>query len=332
VSGGKGNGYGFSSIDPKNSSFDDDLIMNSQNMKHPDPDLRIRDFLSKNKTSEGAWLMGFPCDIGVSRNNGRKGASRAPDLIRERLFSLTPHPKYYTRHTELLGKVFDHGDLEMSSDLEENQKALSGIVSECLDVNVIPVIFGGGHETSYGHFLGYTRSDREVSVINIDAHTDVRPLKEGKGHSGSPFRQVLDHGSFLCKDYSVFGLNPESVSRDHFHFVSGKGGELRFRDETDLKSVMDHLKNLKTNSVMVTMDMDAVSQSDAPGVSAPAARGITSDLWLKLAFEFGKNRKVTSFDLCEVNPEYDTDNQTVRLAALTVWYFLLGVALREKIY
>jgi len=76
------------------------------------------------------------------------------------------------------------------------------------------------------------------------------------------------------------------------------------------------------------MDMDAVKQADAPGVSAPNALGIKKEDWLQLAYGFGKHPKVTSFDLSEVNPEFDRDNQTVKLAALTVWYFLLGVALR----
>jgi len=303
--------------------------MDSNQSKHSDPDFRFQHFLSDSKPGGGAALIGFPCDIGVSENKGRTGASKAPELIRQRLFSLTPHPKYYTRHTEYLSTVFNHDDLKLTSDLAENQNQLSEIVAEYLQVNTIPVILGGGHGTSYGHFLGYTRTETEVSIINIDAHTDVRPLRNGQGHSGSPFRQALEHNSFLCKDYSVFGLNPESVSRDHYHYVSGKGGELRYRDETDRASVMSHLNNLNTDAVMVTMDMDAVSQSAAPGVSAPAAQGLTPDLWLKLAFEFGKNRKVRSFDLCEVNPEFDVDNQTVRLAALTVWYFLLGLSLRE---
>lgn len=75
--------------------------------------------------------------------------------------------------------------------------------------------------------------------------------------------------------------------------------------------------------------MDAVSQSETPGVSAPNATGMRSELWLQLAVEFGLHPKVTSFDLYEVYPLYDIDNQTVRLATRTIWNFLLGEALRE---
>lgn len=296
-----------------------------------DTDLRIGDFLADEKPERGgAFLIGFPVDEGVIRNNGRPGAREAPEQILNRLLQLTPHPKYYKRHTAFLGNVFNAGDIQTIGELEENQAELSMSVSEYLKQAAIPVIIGGGHETSFGHFSGYVESGKAVSILNIDAHTDVRPLHDGKPHSGSPFRQALEHPSHICKDYSVFGLNPGSVSRDHYHFVSGHGGELRFQDQTDLDSVMDHVKSRKTDHVMITMDMDAVCQSAAPGVSAPAASGLSPELWLKLAYEFGKHGKVSSFDLCEVNPRYDIDGHTVSLAALTVWYFLLGVSLRNK--
>lgn len=35
---------------------------------------------------------------------------------------------------------------------------------------------------------------RDVGIVNIDAHLDVRPLKENRTHSGSPFRQLLEEG------------------------------------------------------------------------------------------------------------------------------------------
>jgi formiminoglutamase len=189
------------------------------------------------------------------------------------------------------------------------------------------MILGGGHETAFGHFLGYAKSELSVNIINIDAHADVRELKNGKAHSGSPFRQAVEHQSRRCKSYNVYGLNPASVSADHLAYVS-KQGDAVFEQSISVDAILNRLNLFDEESIMVTMDMDAVRQADAPGVSAPNASGISKDDWLKLSYGFGNHPKVTSFDLCEVNPEFDRDNQTVKLAALTVWYFLLGVALR----
>jgi arginase family enzyme len=107
-----------------------------------------------------------------------------------------------------------------------------------------------------------------------------------------------------------------------------KQGDAVFEQSVSVDAILNRLNLFEEDSIMVTMDMDVVFQADAPGVSAPNASGVGREDWLKLAYGFGNHPKVTSFDLSEVNPQFDRDNQTVKLAALTVWYFLLGVALR----
>ncbi len=295
-------------------------------------DLRICDYINNMENVPGenpaAILIGFPCDLGVVRNGGRPGAAKAPEHIRNWLMKMTPHAQHFKQHTALLKRVSDGGNLVHSKDLEKNQSLLGEAVARQIRSETVPIIIGGGHETSYGHFLGYVQADMDVAIVNIDAHTDVRPLKDGKAHSGSPFRQALKHSSGHCSSYSVFGLNPQTVARDHLEYITFREGTAMFTEETTEGRVQAHLDKEQEEHIMVTMDMDAVVQSAAPGVSAPSPCGMMPDLWLKLAFHFGKHPAVKSFDLCEVNPDYDRDDQTVRLAAMTIWYFLFGLSLR----
>lgn len=292
-------------------------------------DFRLRNFI-KPSDSENSLLslIEFPSDQGVFINGGRQGSAKAPELIKARLSNMTPHPSNYNEHTNFLKRVSEHGRIDCTGDVAADQERLSKKVAEQLQKNSLPLIVGGGHETSFGHFLGYVETDRNVSIINVDAHTDVRELKEGKPHSGSPFYQALNHPSERCKAYHVFGLNPASVAAEHYGFVN-RNGSAHFLEDTSVEKVVSCLDSID-QGVMVTMDMDAVIQSEAPGVSAPNAAGMKSELWLQLAFEFGRHAKVASFDLCEVNPLYDIDNRTVRLAAQTIWNFLLGVSLRDR--
>ncbi|MEX0905374.1 MAG: formimidoylglutamase [Balneolaceae bacterium] len=291
-------------------------------------DPRLADIINRpGDKNPAACLVGFPSDNGVKINGGRPGASRAPELIRDQLLKLTPHADYAEQHISFLNGVADHGEISCSGTVEEDQEKLGVFIADSFQQKVLPVILGGGHETAFGHFLGYAKADQPLSIINIDAHTDVRPLKDGKAHSGSSFYQAVQHSSSVCASYNVFGLNPSSVSFDHLEFVK-KHGQALFESETIVKNVLGVLNQL-TENIMVTMDIDVVKQAEAPGVSAPNASGISSEVWLELAFQFGRHPLVTSFDLCEVNPEYDPDSRTIRLAALTVWYFLLGVALRD---
>src|SRR5699024_10738776 len=231
--------------------------------------------------------------------------------------------------TSILEQTIDAGNITVSGELEADQQRLGEVVAEYLKKDIIPIILGGGHGTAFGHFLGYAKADLKTSIFNLDAHTDVRPLKNGKSHSGSPFRQALEHKSGCCKQYSVAGLQPHSVADAHLEFIEYYNGNAVFKDKTDIEAIKK-LLNGTNDRCMVTFDMDAVAQAFAPGVSAPCTNGLQPALWLQTAYQAGKNKTVTSFDLAEVNPKFDRDGQTARLAAVTIWSFMKGIADRES--
>jgi formiminoglutamase len=270
-----------------------------------------------------AILIGFPTDEGVRRNGGRVGASAGPDALRRALYNLTPDPdnkpfEAVLRHTR------DLGNLEVEADLEDGQRALGDVLAPLLDRGVFAIVLGGGHETSYGHFLGYARRQASVDVLNWDAHTDVRELKDNRGHSGSPFRQMIEDPSGCCRRYTVAGLQPHLVARAHLEFVQQHGRAI-WRDEVTTEVIHDIYRETR-KPTLVSFDLDAIRQSEAPGVSAPTAGGLGSELWLDSAYQAGRSSAVSSADVVELNPEVDQDDQTARLAAITVWRMLRGLA------
>lgn len=289
-------------------------------------DPRISDLIEKN-TGPGMDLIGFPSDEGVERNGGRVGASAAPELIVEAFYKLTPHPAYFDIHKRLISSSQRLQMVPKTTSMENHQKALGEKVAKSLQQGRYPVILGGGHETAFGHFLGYTQQMESVSIVNIDAHADVRPFKNEKAHSGSPFRQTWEHPSGKLDAYYVLGLNPASCAAQHLQFVSDCGG-YGFESQLSREQLEVTLHEVQSPQVMATMDMDVVHQAEAPGVSATNASGIPASLWLDLAHHFGKHPRVTSLDISEVNPRFDRDQATVKLAALTIWQFSLGLAMR----
>jgi formiminoglutamase len=273
-------------------------------------------------------LIGFPCDEGVRRNNAREGASTAPDTIREALYRLTPDddPAY----VRLLARCCDFGNLALATDLLSSQDRLGQVVAACFEHHTIPVMIGGGHETAFGHFLGYVHAQRDVAALNWDAHPDVRPLIEAHGHSGSQFRQALLHPSKRCVQYTVAGLQPHSAASAHLEFIKQHGGRTIWRSELNHEAI-DRIyaaKAGRASAMLASFDTDVVDQAFAPGVSAPGTGGITTDLWLHAAFRAGASPHVLSVDFSEMNPRFDRDGQTARLIAVTIWTFLKGVASR----
>jgi formiminoglutamase len=226
----------------------------------------------------------------------------------------------------LLSRTRDVGDLEISGDVEADQRSLGEILSPYLARGTFAIVLGGGHETSYGHFLGYVLTGRQVEIVNWDAHADVRELVGGRAHSGSPFRQAIEDPSGACRRYSVAGLQPHSVARANLEFVQ-RHGRAVWRDEISQETI-NALYRSVGSPTFVSFDLDAVSDAEAPGVSAPNSGGLPSNLWLEAAHAAGRSPAVASADVVELNPRFDRDGQTARLGALTVWWLLRGRAER----
>lgn len=281
-------------------------------------------------------LVGFPQDEGVRRNGGRPGAAAAPAAIRHWLYRLTPWNAVHKTDLAALD-LLDLGDVRGSDDLEESQQALAEVIAAILTADAVPIVLGGGHETAYGHYLGYVRAGRPVAIINLDAHLDVRPLIDGRGHSGSPFRQALEHPTQPLRgdSYVVLGAQPQAISREHYLYVQHKGGVIHWAEQTrdcleaTFRSECQRLERDK-HSVYLTLDSDVVCQADVPGVSAANPLGLPGAGIAACAAAAGSNRRVSSIDLVEINPSFDRDGQSARWAAVVIWHVLSGLSRRHE--
>jgi formiminoglutamase len=279
-------------------------------------------------------LLGFPQDEGVRRAQGRTGSALAPREIRQWLYRLTPWDGLSGADLGAL-RVLDLGDVHIEGDLEETQWALGEVVGALLKAEVVPVVLGGGHETAFGHYLGYANARRPAGVINLDAHLDVRPALAGEGHSGSPFRQMMHHQAQpLPGDcYACLGAQPQSVSRDHVEYVRKRGGTVRWAASVRGNLVESFFREgdrlaSKGVAVYLSLDADVVRSADVPGISAPNPLGLPGEEVAACVRGAGASPFVSSFDLVEINPHLDRDGQSARWAALAIWHFLAGLATR----
>jgi formiminoglutamase len=275
-----------------------------------------------------AVLVGFPSDEGVHRNGGRVGAAGAPDEIRRMLYRLTPDAERFEESVELIEHTLDVGNLVLTDDVERDQALLGEAVAPMLLAGSFVIILGGGHETSFGHFQAYAARGERVGILNWDAHPDVRELRDGQGHAGSPFRQAILDPSGACRQFVAAGLLPHVVARSHLEFLAAHGARFVWRRDLSPARV-DEIYGALEGPSFVSFDLDAVEQAAAPGASSPSVGGLTAELWLHAAYRAGHTQAVRSCDVVEMNPVYDRDNAAARLAAATVWNVLKGLAERE---
>jgi formiminoglutamase len=280
-------------------------------------------------------IIGFPQDEGVRRNGGRVGAAEAPREIRRFLYRLVPWD--VVSNVDLKDPPpLDAGDIRIDGTMEHSQEILGRCIAGVLQAGAVPIVLGGGHETAFGHFLGYAKASLPVGIINVDAHLDLRPELNGLGHSGSPFRQAIEHSPFrlLGGCYVCIGAQRHTVARDHWNYALRHDCHILWATavwaEVE-KYFKQEVKRLHEEgcSVYVSLDADAVRQVDVPGVSAPNPVGLIGEDILSCARRAGRSAAVSSFDLVEINPRFDRDGQSCRWAALAIWHFLIGLGQRR---
>lgn len=268
-------------------------------------------------------LLGYCCDEGVRRNGGRVGAVLGPDAIRKQLGKL---PNHLQENTDLV----DLGNLACPNDeLSLIQNQLRDTVTILKENNWFPIILGGGHDLAYGHFKGLTKNiapTKTVGIINFDAHFDLRDNEDGN-NSGTPFFQIIQEYKEAIKNlkYICAGVRKDANDTNLFKtadefgvfFLERNYFSMYYLEHVQLR-IMQFLEDV--DYVYTTIDLDGFSSAFAPGVSAPSPMGFSPDIvleCLKLILESGK---LIGMDVVELNPNYDIDDQTAKLAASLIHY------------
>lgn len=270
-------------------------------------------------------FIGFCCDKGVRRNLGREGAARGPESIRKELANLP-----VTNYNSL--ELFDAGDISCKDiELEEAQESLSEAISRILKYGYFPIVLGGGHEIAFGNYNGILKYLQEYSkkpslgIINFDAHLDLRPYKD-KGSSGTMFYQISEK----CKtekirfNYLCIGTQTYSNTISLFNRAKELGAsyinakDIVESNYNDISSEIVEFVN-KNEYIYLTICSDVFSSAFAPGVSAPQPFGLSPEIVVKFVKEIISSNKVISFDIAEVSPRFDHDNQTSKLAAVIIY-------------
>lgn len=267
-------------------------------------------------------ILGYAGEEGVKRNQGRLGTSEAPTVIRNMMGSLSYHLPEKCR-------VFDYGDvITQNGDMESSHDLISKTVQELLESHHFPVLFGGGHDLAYAHTRGIYNylqaSGQKLGIINMDAHFDLRSLVNGQGHSGSPFYQLAEENG---RDFNYLCLGIQEASNPKSLFKTAEELHVNWMTMEDFRmgnweviqeKILRFLDSV--NKIYLSIDLDGFSSAFAPGVSAPSPIGFSPDLAFKVFELIASSKKLISLDIVELNPKFDQDNCTARLAARCAEY------------
>lgn len=279
-------------------------------------------------------LVGCADDTGIGNSGGRTGAASGPTEARRWLYKSTTGIEGELATLNLL----DAGDVLPGPTLEETHAEVERTVARCFERAKTVVFLGGGHDLAYASTSGLlgTRSDA-VSVVNLDTHLDVRPLKDGRTiTSGTPFRRVIERWQARVLTYSVLGAQPQHNAAGHLAWVRKHNGEvylleaLRATRDT-AAALVDAFTDGTRDAPLATLslDLDVFAAAFAPGVSAPPADGLSPADVQPLLDLAGRDLRVALLEVLELSPPHDENGKTARLAAWAVWRFLAGRAPRD---
>jgi len=273
----------------------------------------------------GFAFIGFCSEQGVKRNKGRVGTALAPDFIRAQMSNL---PCTFLQDV----KLYDAGNIlcdEIS--MEEGQKLLGMAVEKILNLELFPIVLGGGHETTFGHFQGHLADMKkketplDMGIINFDAHFDLRPYENGPS-SGSMFRQIADiyKKENVQYHYLPLGIQEHSNTVSLFKFAKEIGTEYILAKEiqnSNYATILDKVDTFlyQCSSAYITVCTDVFSSAFAPGVSATQSLGLDPEVVLPIIKHILRTRRVRGFDICEISPRFDQDNTTANLGAVIIF-------------
>ena len=278
-------------------------------------------------------LVGLPLDYGTVLEGGRAGAEQAPDAIRRELHRY--HKTYNLEHNISLDglRIADAGNLDLrDSDHARNHAHIRSQLAGLLRQYPRVVVLGGSHDGTYSTVRGLfdATGGQPVGGLNFDAHADVKDKPEIIS-SGTPFGKLLREGFLAGPRFSEIGLHSNLNTKEDIDFLHQQQATIVplahvQKDGMELYASRALRRATKAGPAFVSFDIDGCAEAYAPAVSAPSADGFTPRQATEAAFLAGQHEAVRLFEVVELNPLFDRDNQTARLAATIITAFLTGVA------
>lgn len=280
-------------------------------------------------------ILGAPFDCG-SPVAARAGTRFTPKAIRE-----ARNMFFYTDMTEgeAAGGWFDSetgegklrgitmadcGDVNiLPADCDRNFDRITRTVNRILKRGAFPVVLGGDHTTTFPVVRAFDEY-APLDIVDFDAHQDYEDEVGGvKICNATPFRRCSElpfvHGITL-----VGQRGPMTPSRERSYRAAVEYGEKIITTKECRQIGIDKvIENIpKTKYIYVSLDMDVLDPSIAPGVSFPQPGGLGYYEVRDILMGVATRGKVVGMDIVCLSPINDCSEMTSRVAAELILYFL----------
>jgi agmatinase len=264
-------------------------------------------------------ICGIPFDYGTSN---RPGTRFGPPAIRSasRMLIDGDHPYHWVNPMDL--PIADVGDLDVVS--PNVLKSLEWIEEDADEYKHL-ITLGGDHTISLPLLRAIAKRHGPVAMIHFDAHVDTWPPGTLPLH-GNPFYFAIEENLVNPEKMVQIGIR-SPVNKSVYDWTIGKGVQIWSASEVheqgiDVVSIADHIKEtIGDTPVYLTIDIDCLDPSVAPGTGTPEVGGLTT--WqVQTILRNLTGMNFIGMDMVEVAPDYDISEITALAAATFVWEYL----------
>ncbi len=241
-------------------------------------------------------------------------------FIRRKLYELYPG-KWDT-------EIADLGNVLKGNSVSDTYFAVSEIITYLLKKDIIPIIIGGGQDITYVNYRAYDTLEQTVNITAVDSRFDLGNLDDELTSQSYLSKIIMEEPNNLFNYSNVgyqtyFNAQQEIELFDSLFFDTCRLGNAK---------VLENIEPSVRNADIVSIDIGAVRQSEAPANNNASPNGFYGEEICAITRYAGISDKVSSFGIYEYNAKYDINHQTASLIAQMIWYFIEGVNFRVKDY
>ena len=277
-------------------------------------------------------------DLGQSR----RGVDMGPSALR--VAGLLPRLKQLNHQVDDIGNIpvkqpeeqhYGEKRAKYLNEIVETCSGLAEMTEKALAEGFTPLVLGGDHSIAAGSAAGvashFRKQSKRPGLLWLDAHGDMNtPDSSPSGNvHGMPLASIIGYGAPEMVDMLGFHpkIEPRNVALVGIRDLDAKERRLikdsgvhvftmRDIDERGMREVMSEAIRFAsddTDGIAVSLDMDFVDPSDAPGVGTPVRGGVTYRE-AHLAMEMiADSEAMVSLEVVEINPVIDLHNKTALL-------------------
>jgi agmatinase len=185
--------------------------------------------------------------------------------------------------------------------IEESLELLYSTVKQLMKSGKFVATLGGEHSLSIAPIKAHLENFENVSILQIDAHSDFRDEYEGSKHSHA---SVMARAAELTKDIIQVGIRAQCKEESDFILQN----DIATFYARDLRSKYlyknwqnEVVKNLNDN-VYITFDIDGFDPALVPATGTPEPGGLFWDETMNLLKQVGADKNIIGFDVVELAP------------------------------